>query len=97
MAEVAVLILGVVAEIHDIAKDIKENDQQAYRLLERVGAIEPAVLAVEQGTKTSSSESLRQLLATVKMIRKILAEYARTTNFNRALKRKANASKFTQA
>ncbi|CAM9139464.1 unnamed protein product [Ectocarpus sp. 4 AP-2014] len=97
MAEVAVLILGVVAEIHDIATDIKENDRQAYRLLERVEAIEPAVLAVEQGTKTSSTESLRQRLATVKMIQTILAEYARTTNFNRALKRRANASKFVQA
>ncbi|CAN0113215.1 unnamed protein product [Ectocarpus fasciculatus] len=97
MADVAVLILGVVAEIHDIAKDIKENDRQACRLLERVKAIEPAMLAVKQGTNTSSSKPLRQLLATVKMIRKFLTEYARTTNFNRALKRKGNASKFAQA
>lgn len=97
MADFAKLILGVVAEIYDIAKDIKENDRQACRLLERVEAIEPAMLAVEQGTKTSSSKSLRQLLATVEMVRDFLEGYARMSNFNRALKRKANASNFTQA
>ncbi|CAM9933872.1 unnamed protein product, partial [Ectocarpus fasciculatus] len=96
MADVAVLVLRAAAEIRDIAKNIKENDRQACRLLERVKAVEPAVLAVKQGTKTSSPESLRQLLATVEMIRNFLEGYARMSNFNRALKRKSNASEFTQ-
>ncbi|CAB1104153.1 unnamed protein product [Ectocarpus sp. CCAP 1310/34] len=43
-------------------------------------------MAEVAGTKTSSSEPLRLLFATLKVIRKILAENARTTNFNRALK-----------
>lgn len=96
MADVAVVILRVVAEIRDVAEDIKENDRQACRLLKRVLAIEPPVLAVREGTKLSSSESLRQLLATVEKIRNFLGRYARTSKFNRALKRKANADKFTQ-
>ncbi|CAM9942740.1 unnamed protein product, partial [Ectocarpus sp. 8 AP-2014] len=49
MADVAVIVLGVMAQIRDFAKDIKENDRQACRLIERVKAIEPAVLAVKQG------------------------------------------------
>ncbi|CAN0288182.1 unnamed protein product, partial [Ectocarpus sp. 6 AP-2014] len=96
MADVAVIVLGVMAQIRDFAKDIKENDRQACRLIERVKAIEPAVLAVKQGTNMSSSESLRQLLGTVEMIRNFLGGYARMSNFNRALKRKSNASEFTQ-
>lgn len=96
MADVAVVILRVVAEIRDVAEGIKENDRQACRLFKRVTAIEPPVLAVKQGTTLSSSESLRQILATVEKIRNFLEGYARTTNFNRALKRKANADKFTQ-
>ncbi|CAM9343024.1 unnamed protein product [Ectocarpus fasciculatus] len=96
MADVAMIVLGAMAQIRDLAKDIKENDRQACRLLDRVKAIEPAVLAVKQGTTTSSSESLRQLLETVEMIRNFLEGYARMSNFNRALKRKSNASEFTQ-
>ncbi|CAM9342950.1 unnamed protein product, partial [Ectocarpus fasciculatus] len=96
MADVAVIVLGAMAQIRDIAKDIKENDRQACRLLERVATIEPAVLAVKQGTKLSSSDSLRHLLATVEMIRKFLEGYARMSKFNRAVKRKSNASEFTQ-
>ncbi|CBJ34024.1 protein kinase, TKL group [Ectocarpus siliculosus] len=96
MADVAVIVLGVMAQIRDIVKDIKENDRQACRLIERVKAIQPAVLAVKQGTNTSSSDSLSQLLATVDMIRNFLEGYAQMSKFNRALKRKANASEFTQ-
>ncbi|CAN0541870.1 unnamed protein product, partial [Ectocarpus sp. 12 AP-2014] len=96
MADVAVIVLGVMAQIRDFAKDIKENDRQACRLIERVKAVEPAVLAVKQGTNTSSSDSLRQLLATVEMIRNFLEGYAQMSKFNRALKRKSHASEFTQ-
>ncbi|CAN0068607.1 unnamed protein product, partial [Ectocarpus sp. 12 AP-2014] len=96
MVDVAVVLLQVVAEIRDVAKGIEENDRQACRLSKRVLAIEPPVLAVHEGTKMSSSESLRQLLATVEKIRNFLGGYARTSKFNRALKRKANADKFTQ-
>lgn len=96
MADVAVIILQVVAAIHEIAKDIKENDRQAHRLFERVTAIEPAVLAVKNGKKLLfSSESLGQLLETVDRIRNFLDGYARTTKINRALKRKSNAARFT--
>ncbi|CAM9942808.1 unnamed protein product, partial [Ectocarpus sp. 8 AP-2014] len=96
MADVAVMVLGVMAQIRDFVKDIKENDRQACRLVERVKAIQPAVLAVKQGTNTSSSDSLRQLLASVEMIRNFLEGYAQMSKFNRALKRKSNASEFTQ-
>lgn len=96
MADVAVVILRVVAEIRDVAEGIRENDRQACRLFKRVLSIESPVLAVQEGTKMSSSESLSQLLATVKKIRKFLKGYARTTRFDRALKRKTNAAKFTQ-
>ncbi|CAN0045546.1 unnamed protein product, partial [Ectocarpus sp. 12 AP-2014] len=96
MADVAVVILHVVAEIRDVAENIRENDRQARRVFERVMAIEPPVLAVQDGTEMSSSESLRQLLTTLEKIRNFLEGYARTTKFNRALKRKANADKFTQ-
>lgn len=95
MADVAVAILRVVAEIRDLAEGIHENDRQACRLLERVTAVEPVVLAVKQGKKQLSSESLRQLLETVENIRTFLDGYARTTKMNRALKRKANAASFT--
>ncbi|CAN0144028.1 unnamed protein product, partial [Ectocarpus sp. 13 AM-2016] len=96
MADIAVIVLGVMAQIRDFAKGIKENDRQACRLIERVKAIEPAVLTVKQGTNTSSSDSLRQLLATVEMIRNFLEGYAQMSKFNRALKRKSRASEFTQ-
>ncbi|CAN0184565.1 unnamed protein product, partial [Ectocarpus sp. 8 AP-2014] len=96
MADVAIVILRVVSEIRDVAEGIRENDRQARRLFKRVLAIEPPVLAVKEGTKMSSSESLRQLLAIVEKIRKFLEGYAQTTKFNRALKRKAYAAKFAQ-
>eukprot|EP00903_Cladosiphon_okamuranus_P009162 g8755.t1 len=96
MADVAVVILRVVAKIRDVAQGIKENDRQARRLFKRVLAVEPPVLAVREGTKLSSSEALRQLLATVEKIRNFLRGYAQTPKFNRALKRKANADKFTE-
>lgn len=96
MADVAVVILHVVDEIRKVAEGIRENDRQAHRLFKRVLAVEPPVLAVREGTKLSSSEALRQLLATVEKIRNFLGGYAQTSKFNRALKRKANADKFTQ-
>lgn len=96
MADVAALILHVVAKIRDIAESIKETDRQASRLFKRITAIEPPVLAVRQGTKLSTSESLRQLLATAEDIQRFLKEYARTGKVGRALKRKANAEKFTR-
>ncbi|CAN0083040.1 unnamed protein product, partial [Ectocarpus fasciculatus] len=79
-----------------VAKDIKENDRQACRLLKRVSAIEPPVLAVQEGTKLSSSKSLDQLKTTVEKIRDFLEEYSRTNKLERARKSKANANKFTQ-
>lgn len=96
MADVAVFILRVVSEIRDLAEGIKENDRQASRLIKRVTAVEAPVLAVKQGTRLSSSESLRQLLATVKKIRDFLDKYARTRKIDRALRRKPNAEKFTR-
>ncbi|CAN0566627.1 unnamed protein product, partial [Ectocarpus sp. 12 AP-2014] len=94
MVDVAIVILRVVAEIRDVANDIEENDRQAGRLFKRVLAIEPPVLAVQEGTKMSSSEALHQLLTAVEKIRFFLEGYARTTKFNRGLKRRANASEF---
>ncbi|CAM9372533.1 unnamed protein product [Ectocarpus sp. 8 AP-2014] len=44
----------------------------------------------------SSSESLHQLLTAVEKIRIFLEGSARTTKFNRGLKRRANAAEFTQ-
>lgn len=96
MADVAIVILRVVSEIRDVAEGIRENDRQARRLFKRVLAIEPPVLAVKEGTKMYSSESLRQLLAIVEKIQNYLQGYARTTTLPRALKRKAHAAKFTQ-
>ena len=97
MADIAVIILQVVAEIHDIASDIKENDRQARRLFDRVTAVEPAVFAVKQGRRVvSSSESLLQLSSAVKDIRVFLGGYARTSKVNRALNRKSNAAKFSR-
>lgn len=72
----------------------KETDRQASRLLKRVTAIEAPLLAVKQGTKLSSSESLRQLLATVEKAHGLLAEYTLTGKITRALKRKEYADKF---
>ncbi|CAB1106627.1 unnamed protein product [Ectocarpus sp. CCAP 1310/34] len=94
MADVAVVILHVVDEIRKVAEGTRENDRQA--LFKRVLAVQPPVLAVREGTKLSSSEALRQLLATVEKIRNFLGGYAQTSKFNRALKRKANADQFTQ-
>eukprot|EP00903_Cladosiphon_okamuranus_P014201 g13194.t1 len=90
------LILRMVSEIHDIAEGVEDNDRQARRLAKREKAIEPPALAVTEGTKLSSPESLRQLLATVKEIRNFLSGYARTTKFNRALKRRGYAANFKQ-
>lgn len=95
MAEVAITILQVVAEIYEIAEGIKENNRQARRLLERVEAIEPAVLTVKRGRRRLSSESLRQLLETFEAIRNFLDGFARTTKISRAWARKSNAAKFT--
>lgn len=69
MAAIAAVVLRVVAEIRYVGVGIHENDRQASRLFKRVVAIEPPVLAVQEGTSMSSSESLRQLLATVEKIR----------------------------
>ncbi|CAN0534157.1 unnamed protein product, partial [Ectocarpus sp. 12 AP-2014] len=91
-----VVVLRVLAEIRDVAEGIKENDRQARRLLKRAMAIEAPVLAVQNGTKLPSAESLRQLSATVEKIRNFLEGYARTTKLNRALNRRSNAAKFTQ-
>ncbi|CAN0023454.1 unnamed protein product, partial [Hapterophycus canaliculatus] len=96
MADVAILIFRVVCEIRNVAGGIRENDRQARRLFKRVLVIEAPVLAVKEGTKMSSSEPLRQLLAIVEKIQKFLEGYAQTTKFNRALKRKSHAAKFTQ-
>ena len=97
MADVVVLILQVVDEIHDIAKGIKESDRQASRLSERVAAVEPAVFAIKRGRRVvSSSEALRQLSATLEDIRNFLSEYAGTSKINRAMNRKSNAAKFAR-
>ncbi|CAN0324172.1 unnamed protein product, partial [Ectocarpus sp. 13 AM-2016] len=96
MVDVAVAVLRVVAEIRIVAERIKENDRHAWRLSDRVKAIESPVIAVKDGSKMSSSESLRQLLLAVEEIRNFLEGYARTTHFNRALKRKANADNFAK-
>ncbi|CAM9480272.1 unnamed protein product [Ectocarpus sp. 6 AP-2014] len=96
MANVAVAVLRVVADIRNVAESIQQNDRQAWRLSDRVTAIESPVLAVKEGSKISSSESLHQLLLAVEEIRNFLEGYARTTNFNRALKRKANADNFAK-
>ena len=93
-AEVAIVILRVLDEIRKIAKDVKANDKRASRLLARVAAIEPPVRKVEQGTRLSTSESLRQLLATVEDVRNLLDGYARATLRERTVNRKNTASKF---
>lgn len=93
MADVAVAILQVVAEIRDVEKDIKETDRQACRLVKRATDIEPAVVAVEDKARLSS-DPLLQLLENMKDIRNFLKGYARTTKVNRALKRRADVAKF---
>ena len=96
MTDVFVDILGVVEDIQDVAKGIKENDHQASRLSKRVAAIEPRVLAVKQSTMLSSFKSLRQLLVIVEEIRDFLGEFVRTEDIDRALKWKAHDDKFTR-
>lgn len=96
MADIAVIILSVVAEIRDVVEGVEENNQQARRLSKRVTAIEPPVLAIQQGTKATSPESLRQLLGTVKDIRSFLKGYLQTTSLTRAWRRNANASRFAE-
>eukprot|EP00903_Cladosiphon_okamuranus_P009878 g9383.t1 len=97
MAEVvgtAVTILQVLAEIRDAADGIRENDQQALRLTQRVTAIEPTVLRVKNGNKRISSKSLGLLLETLKQIKKFLKNYKRMTLFDRVWKRRSNADSF---
>lgn len=94
MADIVVLILKVVAQIHEIAKEVKETDRQALRLLERLSAIETPLQAVIQGTKLNSSESLNQLLRTVEKAKDFFKEYTQTGRFTRARKRKENADNF---
>lgn len=94
MVDVAVAILQVVVEIRDVAEGIQENDEQARRLSKRVRAIQPAVLAVKNGEKRLPSESLHQVLETVRKIRNFLDEYARMTKLSRVWKRRSNAAKF---
>lgn len=97
MADLAVTILQVVAEIRNVAKEINQNDRQALRLSKRVTAIEPAVLAVKHGKKRLlSSVALSQLLETVERIRNFLHGYARTTKLTRAWKRKSTAASFAE-
>lgn len=91
--EVAGIVIGVVAEIRDIARGIKENDKQAWRLCERVVAIEPTVQAVHQGTKRLTSQSLDQLLGTLRKIHSFLKMYAKSNIVDRAVKRKSTAAK----
>lgn len=94
MVDVAVTILQVLVEVRDVAEGIQENDEQARRLSERVIAIEPTVLAVKNGQKRLSPESLRQLLETVEKIKAFLDGYKRTTKLTRVWKRRSNAGKF---
>lgn len=94
-ADLAVLILQVVAEILQVTEGLKDNHRQAFRLSERVKSIEPSLVAVRQGTGTLySTESLRQLLATVRKIRTFLKEYAEMGVMLRAYRRKSNAEEF---
>lgn len=96
MADVALFILQVVAEIRDVAKSMKETSLQANRLSDRVLAVEPPVRAVHEGTSLYSSESLHQLSETLTKIRSFLQEYAGASIGNRFRKRKSYANKFTQ-
>lgn len=96
MADVAGAVLRVVAGICAIAEGLGENDRQASRLVTRVTAIKPSMLAIKQGTKLASSESLRQLLATVEEIQKFMDKYTRTNLLNRVRKQKAHAESIMQ-
>lgn len=96
MSDVVKDIFRLVAGIRYVARGIKESDHQASRLFKRVATIGPRVLAFKQGTGLSSSESLRQLLVTVKEIGNFLDEYVQTNDIDRAFKREAHAAKFTQ-
>lgn len=51
MADIVFSVLRVVAEI-------EENSRQASYLVKRVAAIERPMLAIKQGTRLASSESL---------------------------------------
>lgn len=58
-------------------------------------AVEPIVVALEEGQKrVSSAESLRQLLQTVEEVLDFLKGCARSTKINRALKRKSHGAIF---
>ncbi|CAB1111401.1 unnamed protein product [Ectocarpus sp. CCAP 1310/34] len=97
MAEVgvnAITVLQVVAEIRGVAEGIQENDEQAHRLSERVKAIQPGVLAVKNGKRGVSPESLRQLFEALEAIRNFLHGYARSNFLNRVWRRRSNASRF---
>lgn len=96
MADVAVFVLQVVAEICDVAESMKDNSKQASRLSERVQAVEPPVRAVHEGTRLYSAEALRQLWATLTDIRMYLEEYASANIVDWARKRKSYAKTFTQ-
>ncbi|CAM9553122.1 unnamed protein product [Ectocarpus fasciculatus] len=95
MVNIAELILECVDSIGSIVRGMKENNRHASQLLEAVEAIEPPIRAIQKkGTKLSGSESLRQLLETVREIRTVLDEYTRTCIVTRVLKRKKIAKKF---
>ncbi|CAM9787007.1 unnamed protein product [Ectocarpus sp. 12 AP-2014] len=90
----AITVLQVVAEIRDVVEGIQENDEQAHRLSERVKAIQPGVLAVKNGKRGVSPQSLRQLLRALEAIRSFLHGYARSNFLNRVWRRRSNASRF---
>lgn len=97
MAEIVLLIFEAVAGVREIAKQIKATDCQAYRLSERVAAIETPLRESIPGIghELCSSEPLTQLLNTVSEVRDFLARYVGTEEVARALKRKPNAETFT--
>lgn len=86
MADVAIAILQLVAEIRDEANGIEKGERKAHRLVKGVTAIEPALIAVKLGeTIRPPPERLRQLSETVERIRIFLKVYARSSKLQRAL------------
>lgn len=85
----AIAILQTVARIRNGANTIEKGDRKVHRLVERVIAIEPALIAVKEGRWWLPSEPLRQLSETMDNIREVLNDYARSPKFKRVSKFKA--------
>lgn len=83
MAELAGLILDVIGQIADIARDVEEISYQAGRLVERIAALEAPVRAIRERRRSCPVEALGQLQCVLDESRIFLEMYSRSTRFTR--------------